>query len=370
MKVLLAPQNYKGSFSSEEVSNAMKKGVNRVFPSARVLIQPIADGGDGTLAVLHNAFGGKIYHSTLTGANQQTVTAEWGYFQVAGFAYCELAKVCGFVENQIKNPLKSTTYGLGELILEMLGHSFPNIVIGLGGSVTNDGGTGLLSALGYRFLDSFGEPLPLGGGALSLLSSVDSSAIDPRIKEVDFTAVCDVINPLLGPKGCTRVYAKQKGASLEMEEKLENAMEKFCSVTKEILGCDLSGLSFGGAAGGTAAGLKAYLNAELVSGSQWLLEVIGFDELLDGVDLVITGEGRMDGQTLFEKAPLEVAKRAKQRSIPVIGVAGALGEGYEALLDKGFTAIYAAAEVGKIATLDDITNKVTQALSESQNLQF
>ena len=268
---------------------------------------PVADGGDGTLEVLTGAKG----------------DAPWGVLPDHQTAVIEMAKVCGLKNN----PLHDSTFALGELIKYILDEGFRSFIIGLGGSGTNDGGAGMAEALGVRFLDEKGRALPRGGISLQKLHSIDLSRLDPRIKESRFVMACDVNNPLLGPEGASRIYAPQKGASPSEVDQLESAMARYSAIVLRDTGIDIGSLIWGGSAGGTAAGGYAFLNAALKPGADLILEKLNFS--LGNADLVIVGEGRIDGQTADHKAPFEVARLAKSKNIPVIAIVGSLGPGYD-----------------------------------------
>jgi glycerate 2-kinase len=342
MKIILSPQAFKGTYTGEEVCEALAEGVFKVYPQAQVIKQPVGDGGDGTLQILLNSRKGMSREVIVVDALQRKKKTSWGLFPEKNIAYIETSSICGIadLDDSEKNPLITTSYGVGECIMKVLDSGVNHIVIGLGGSATNDGGTGLLSALGVQFLDSDGHILPLGGGALVDLSSIDLSGLDPRLKECTIEVACDVDNPLLGRQGATMVYSEQKGASEEARGILEEGLSCFASITHKLFGIDITTLPYGGAAGGMAAGIHAYLGGKLIPGSDLVLGLIEYDRLIRGADLVITGEGRMDAQTVYNKAPIAVAKWAKKEGIPVIAVVGSVGEGYEAVLDHGIEAVY------------------------------
>ncbi|MEM1283042.1 MAG: glycerate kinase [Chlamydiota bacterium] len=347
MKIVLAPQSFKGSFSGKEICDLLSEEILKAYPSTEIIKQPVGDGGDGTLSTLIQSLSGTYKEPS------------WGFFSDTNIAYIESAAIGGvasFDETE-KNPLTSTSYGLGQCLLRVIDEGYKHIIIGLGGSATNDGGAGLLNALGVKFLGEDGISLPLGGGNLLNLASIDMSELDPRLKEVKIEAACDVNNPLLGPQGATMVYAEQKGASEEDKQVLEQGLERFATLTKRFTGIDISDLSYSGAAGGIAGGAHAFLGAKLVPGAELVLDLLGFDTLIQGADLVITGEGRIDKQTVYDKAPIVVAQRAKKQEIRVVAVVGSYGEGYEDVFDHGIDSVIKIGKGGIVKTIEKILQK-------------
>lgn len=346
MKIVIAPQAFKGCASAQIITSTIAAGVHRAFPDAHLILAPVADGGDDTLDILLAAKGGERHLSKISGALEETKTVYWGALTTSfpKTAIIESARICGLatLDKKLRNPLMTTTYGIGELIDIALEKGYRRLFIGLGGSATNDGGTGLAQALGVRFLDANGRYLPKGGGALTKLKSIDISKLNPLIHETEIIAGCDVTNPLLGITGASYVYSPQKGATQEMTEQLEEGLENFARIVKKELGKDIFQTPRAGAAGGTAAGLSIFCQAKLVSGAQWILNEIGFDKIIENADFVITGEGCIDFQTSHQKAPLVVAEAAKKQHIPVIALAGTIGKGTEVLKEKGIEAIFAA----------------------------
>ena len=355
MKVLIAPQSFKGGLQGADVARAIKQGILSVYPQAEIVEIPVADGGDGTLDALVRSTGGQMFTSRVTGPLEEPVSAPWGVMG-KGFAYpdkepgphpqgdiavIEMARASGLalVPPRRRNPRVTTTYGTGELISEALKKGYRRIIIGLGGSATNDGGVGMAQALGVRFLDSNGRELPFGGGALSKLARVDTSNLRLGVMEAKITAATDVNNPLCGPSGASAVYGPQKGASPKVVEELDSALDHLSHVIKRNLGLDVRDVPRAGAAGGLGAGLMAFLSAEIESGIDLICRVLGLEERLTGVDLVITGEGRVDVSTTYDKAPIGVARLAKAKGIPVIVMAGSLGMGYEKVYQHGIDGI-------------------------------
>ena len=351
MKIIIAPQSFKGCASALTIASTIAAGVHRAFPKAELLIVPIADGGDDTLDILLAAKGGLRYLCSASGPLNKPKSVYWGALTNAfpKIAIIESARVCGLasLENKNRNPLFTTTYGLGELINDALKNGYNRLFIGLGGSATNDAGTGMAQALGVRFLDSKGKELPKGGKFLIHLDHIDVSNLNPLIHNAEFIAGCDVNNPLLGPSGASLVFSPQKGASIEMAGKLEKALENFTRVVKKQFHIDLAKSPFLGSSGGTAASLLLFCQAQLVSGAQWILNEIGFDQMLVNADLVITGEGCIDFQTASNKAPFAVAQIAKKKNIPVIAIVGSMGAEAEVFIGQEFNSISASSQFSK-----------------------
>ena len=343
MKVVIAPQAFKGSISALDAATAMSEGVRRVVADAETVIVPVADGGDGTLETLVEGSGGKIRSSTVTGPLGETVTAPWGALGDGRTAVIEMARTSGLalVRPEERDPLTATTYGLGEVIGEALDLGFRRFILGIGGSATNDAGAGMAQALGARLLDAHDRELPPGGASLARLDRIDTSGLDPRVAESHFDVACDVNNPLTGPEGASAVYGPQKGATPEMVEELDAALLHFAHVAGRDLGADVNDVPGSGAAGGLGGGIMAFLGGSLRPGVDIVLDTVGLDSHLDGADLVITGEGCMDFQTVYNKTPIGVARLARRRGIPVIGVSGSLGERFTDVHEEGIAAAVA-----------------------------
>lgn len=349
MKIVIAPQAFKSCAPADVIASTIAAGVHRALPAAQLVLAPVADGGDGTLDILMATKSGEKYLSQACGANGEIKRVLWGGL-INAFpktAIIESARVCGLADVKNKNPLITTTYGVGMLIKEALEKGFRRLFIGLGGTATNDAGAGLAQALSVRLLDKHGQELPKGGGALKDLCSIDASHINPLVKEARFIVGCDVNNPLLGPNGASHIFSPQKGASNVMVDQLESSLSNFVNVVKKEFSQDLSLVPYLGAAGGMPASLLLFCQAEITSGAEWVLNEIGFDNILQKADLVITGEGCIDFQTASLKAPLVVAKVAKQRGIPVIAIGGTLGKGAEILKEKGIDAVFAVSQDAK-----------------------
>jgi len=342
MRVVVAPNAFKGSLSPVQAGEAMAEGVRRAWPGAEVVPVPVADGGDGTLEALVSATGGEYRTARVTGPLGEPVTARWGVLGDGKTAVLETAQACGLalVPPDRRDPLRATTYGVGELIRTALDAGFRRFILGIGGSATQDGGAGMAQALGVRLLDSEGRDLPPGAEPLLRLERVDLSGRDPRIAESEFWVAVDVTNPLTGPQGSAAVYAPQKGATSGMVPLLDRALARLAEVVRRDLGKEVERVPGAGAAGGMGAGLLAFLDARLVSGADLVLDTVGLDARLEGADLVLTGEGQVDRSTAFHKAPVAVARRARRRGLPVLVACGALGEGYEAVYGEGVSGVY------------------------------
>ena len=346
MKIVIAPQGFKAGISGLQAAEAIARGVAAAVPEAEIVLAPVADGGDGTLNALVDATGGEVFTSTVTGPLGQPLEARWGVMGDGRTAVIEMALASGLalLPQRRRNPRITTTAGTGEVLRDALDRGYTRIIVGLGGSATNDGGAGMASALGARFLDSEGRPLPPGGGPLARLDGVETDGLHPRLREATIIAATDVTNPLCGPDGASAVFGPQKGANQEMVRELDAALANYARVVARDLGRDVSEQPGAGAAGGLGAGLMAFAGATLQSGIDMVCEVLGFDALLEGADLVITGEGRADHSTIFNKAPVGVARHAKARGVPTVLLAGGLGQGYEELYDHSLAAVVCIAD--------------------------
>jgi glycerate kinase len=341
MRILIAPDSYKGSLSALAAAVAMERGVKTVFPQAEVFKVPIADGGEGTVEALVAATGGSLRRLRVQGPLLEPVEALWGVLGDGVTAVLEMAAASGLplVPLDRRDPRLTSTFGTGELIKAALDAGLNRIIIGIGGSATNDGGAGMARALGARFLDADGLDLPQGGGALVRLARIDLAGLDPRLASADLLVACDVDNPLAGPRGASAIYGPQKGATPEMVVELDAALSRFAGVAAEATGRDVALLPGAGAAGGLGAGLLFFTPARLRPGVGIVLEATGFDALVQTCDLVITGEGRTDAQTAMGKAPVGVAAVAKRHGVPVLCLSGGLGDGAEDVLALGIDAL-------------------------------
>jgi glycerate 2-kinase len=348
VRVVVAPNAFKGSLTASEAAHAMALGVRDVFPEAAVIEVPVADGGDGTVDALLSAHRGTYLTAAVDGPLGDPVQATYGLIERGLTGVVELATASGLtlIPAERRDPRKTSTYGFGQLLQAARISGASKIIAGIGGSATNDGGAGMAQALGYRLLDSAGAELPRGGAALARLERIDPSGFDPAWRSVSVMVACDVTNPLTGPEGASAVYGPQKGADEAAVRELDAALAHFAEVIEHDLGKRVADVPGAGAAGGAGAGLLAFLDASLVPGAPLVVTASGFDEKLQGADLVITGEGRVDSQTAYGKAPGEVAKRAQAARIPVLLIAGSKAPGWEALSDLGVTAVVTLDEEG------------------------
>ena len=358
MKILLAPDSFKESLSAWKVCLALEKGICRVFPKAIIYKIPLADGGEGTveaLALRQRSISTKAFFclckKRVIGPLNEKVTAAYGLLEKGAIGIIEMASASGLhlVPPSKRNPLITTTFGTGELIKACLDKGCRHIMVGIGGSATNDGGTGMARALGIKFKDKQGREIGCGGKDLKKIEHIDMSGKDRRLEKVKVTILSDVKNPLCGPYGAARVFSPQKGACPKMVLELEQGLKHFARIIKKDLGIEIKHRPGAGAAGGLGAGLMAFLNAELIPGIDFILKLTELEKYVKKADLVITGEGKMDRQTLYGKAPAGVAKLAKKYNCPVIGIAGTLGQGHELLYQHGFTSLFSIME--KPATL-------------------
>ena len=342
MKVVLAPQEFKESLRGIEIARAMREGVLRVWPNAETELIPVADGGDGTLQSLVDASGGEILTATVNDPLERPINAIWGALGDGQTAVIEMARSSGLalLRPEERNPLITTTYGVGELMLRALDAGYRHLIIGIGGSATNDGGAGMAQALGVKLLDSDGNQLARGGGALSELDRIDVSGLDPRLVNTTIDVACDVNNPLCGETGASAIFGPQKGADTDTVKYLDKALHRLGTLLKRDLGKDVMGVPGAGAAGGLGAGLMAFTNARLRPGADIVIDALDLDARLDGAALVIVGEGQTDHSTIFNKAPVAVAQRAKGRGIPTVAISGSLGEGYELVHEHGIDAAF------------------------------
>ena len=342
MKIIIAPQAFKGSISGMNAAKAIEAGVKIVLPDSETILLPIADGGDGTLETLIDVMGGDIVYETISGPFGSKIKADWGALSNKNTAILEMARTSGLalINPKDLDPYKATTFGLGELISKAMDKGYREFIVGIGGSATNDAGAGLAQALGVRLLNASGKEIDFGGFNLKHLDSIDMSRIDPRVKESIFKVACDVDNPMCGPEGASAVYGPQKGASKEMITVLDNALQHFSDVVNRDLNKQIKHMPGAGAAGGLGGGMFAFLNASLKKGVDIVLDTVDFDQKLENADLVITGEGQIDFQTVFSKAPIGVAKASKAKNIPVVGLSGSLGTNYELVHKHGIDAVF------------------------------
>lgn len=349
---LLAPDSFKESLSAKQVCMALEEGLRDAFPDAIYVHVPMADGGEGTMQSLVDATGGDLFTTTVRGPDGTSVEAQFAILGDGTTGVIEMASASGLglVPAQARDPRTASTYGTGQLISACLDRGVSRLIIGLGGSATNDAGAGLAQALGARLVDADGADLPPGGAALARLARIDTRGVDPRLADLRIDAACDVTNPLCGPDGASAVYGPQKGASPSMVVELDGALRRFAQVVAADLGPDVAEVPGAGAAGGLGAGLLAFTQAELRRGVDIVIEHTGLARQVEAADVVITGEGRIDSQTPFGKTPFGVARMARAAGKPVIGIAGCLGDGFEVLYQDTFDVILPI--IGRLDSLE------------------
>ncbi|RJS58490.1 glycerate kinase [Bacillus subtilis] len=342
MKIIIAPDSFKESLSALEAADAIERGFKSVFPGADYRKLPMADGGEGTVQSLVDATNGWIKEQIVKGPLGEPVEAFFGMLGDGKTAVIEMAAASGLhlVPVEKRNPLVTTTKGTGELITAALDAGAERLIIGIGGSATNDGGAGMIQALGGRLLDESGREIGSGCGALSQLASIDVSGLDPRIHHVKLEVACDVDNSLTGPRGASAVFGPQKGATDDMVRVLDQHLTHFADVAEKALGTTFRETEGAGAAGGLGWSLLAFLHADLKRGIDIVLEAVDFENEVQDADLVITGEGRIDSQTIYGKTPIGVAKAAKAYDVPVIGIAGSISRDSDAVYQHGIDALF------------------------------
>jgi glycerate kinase len=341
MNVLIAPDSFKESLSATAAADLIEAGFRDVFPNWDYVKLPVADGGEGTVAAIIAATGGRIVPQRVTGPLGDPVNAFFGLLDGDQTAVIEIAASSGLplLNAARRNPLLTTTYGVGELIRAAMDLGARRIVVGIGGSATNDGGAGMVQALGAKLLDGSGQEIGFGGTALAVLARIDVTGLDPRLIDCEFDVACDVDSPLVGPNGASVVFGPQKGATPEMVKLLDANLRHYAARIESDLGRSVLDLRGGGAAGGLGAAMVAFLNARLLPGAELIMEIIGLEALVAEADLIITGEGRIDGQSVRGKTPLGIARAALDHGKPVIALAGSLGQGAELLHDHGVSAM-------------------------------
>ncbi len=342
MKIVIAPDSFKESLDALAVAQAIETGFKRVLPQAQYDLIPMADGGEGTVQSLVDGTNGSIERVSVTGPLGECVWASFGVSGDGEVAFIEMSAASGLhlVPLAQRNPLTTTSYGTGELIQAALDQGVKRIILGLGGSATNDAGAGMLQALGARFLDERGQMITWGGAALASVARVDLSQLDERLANTQIQVACDVDNPLCGVHGASAVFAPQKGATPQQVMQLDHALAHFAEVVRLQLGLEIAAHAGAGAAGGMGAGLMLLPQVQMQSGVQIVAEAVRLAERMGDADLVITGEGCMDGQSVHGKTPIGVARVAKQFDKPVIALVGSLGEGYEAVYAHGIDAVF------------------------------
>ncbi|WP_028023064.1 glycerate kinase [Enterovibrio calviensis] len=342
MKIVIAPDSYKESLSAMDVATAIETGFKHIMPDATYVKLPMADGGEGTVQSMIDATGGRLVDVTVTGPLGTPVEGFFGLLGDGETAVIEMAAASGLhlVPTAARNPLLTNSFGTGELIKAALDLGVKHLIVGIGGSATNDGGAGMAQALGVKLLDEAGNPIAFGGGALSTLHTIDTSGIDPRLAHVKLEVACDVDNPLCGEKGASAVFGPQKGATPEMVSTLDSNLAHYAEVMKTQLNSDVKNRAGAGAAGGMGAALLGLFDADLRPGIEIVMDAVNLSEHLKDADLVITGEGRIDSQTIHGKTPIGVARCAKTFGLPVIGIAGCLSNDVEIVHGHGIDAVF------------------------------
>lgn len=356
MKIIVALDSFKGSLTSMEAGNSVKRGILQVLPEAQVIVRPLADGGEGTTEAIVEGLGGSYVSLNVCGPLRKNVDAVYGMIPSTQTAVIEMASAAGIMlVGKNLDPMNATTYGVGEMIKDAVSKGCRKFIIGIGGSATNDGGIGMLTALGYRFTDRSGKIVGISGSALQDVCSVDSEHVISELKNCSFHVACDVTNPLCGPNGATYVYGPQKGVIKEKLADLDKAMGNFANVTAKYVGKDFSNHPGAGAAGGLGFALLSYLNADLMPGIDLVIQAVDLQKDMEGADLVFTGEGKLDGQTAMGKAPVGIAKIAHKYGAKVIALAGAIGQEADKCNEKGVHAFFPV--VRSITTLDEAMEK-------------
>lgn len=369
MKIVVAPDSFKESLTALQVADAIEQGLKKALPKAGIIKVPMADGGEGTVQSLVDATGGKIIEKRVTGPLGKPVKSFFGLLGDGKTAVIEMAAASGIhlVPPKERNPLKTTTFGTGELMLAALDKGVEKIIIGIGGSATNDGGMGMAKALGVQFFNQEGAELGEGGGELVKLSKIDQSQMDQRIGQVQIEVACDVDNPLTGERGATNVFAEQKGATTEMKEILESGLKNYAQMIENDVGTAVDHIPGAGAAGGLGAGLLAFANAELKSGVDIVIDAVRLRDQMKEADFVITGEGKIDGQTIYGKTPIGVAKVAKEEGVPVIAIAGHLANDADVTYDHGIDALFSV--IPRVMELEDaLQHAATNVEKAAQNI--
>ena len=362
MKLLFASDSFKGSLTSEKTVELLSRAAGEVFGECECSGVPVADGGEGTVEAVIAAEHGEYINVKVHGPLMEETESFYGTFD-GNKAVIEMAAASGLpmVPEELRNPLNTTTFGTGELILDALKRGFRDISIAIGGSATNDGGMGCARALGVKFLDQDGNELEGFGRDLARVAAIDISGLDERVKDSKITVMCDVTNPLCGKDGATWTFGKQKGATPEIQEELEKGMCSYRDVIRETFGIDCDGIPGTGAAGGLGAALMVFLGGEMKSGIETVLDLIRFDERLEGVDLVVTGEGRTDWQSCFGKVMQGVGMRAKAKGIPVLGLSGSLGKNAMDICDCG---------ISSLMTTVNAPMPLSKALEQAEELYY
>jgi len=362
MKFVFASDSFKGSLSSSKIRELLTETAEKIFPNCEIVGIPVADGGEGTVEAVIEAMNGKIVNTEVTGPLFEKTKSFYGVYDNSAIIEMAAASGLPMVPENSRNPLNTTSFGTGELIADALDKGYKNISIALGGSATNDGGIGAMTALGVSFLDDKGNKLSGIGSDLEKIADIDISGIHSAVKDTNFTIMCDVTNPLTGPEGATYTFGPQKGAGKEELEKLESGMKNYAQIIKNKFGIDADNVPGAGAAGGLGAAFMTFLNAKPKSGINTVLDIIGFKELIKGSDLIITGEGRIDWQSAYGKVPAGIGAYGKEQNIPVVAIVGGMGEKAENMYNYGIKSI-----IPTINSAMDINEAVERAAELYKN---
>lgn len=369
MRIVIAPDSFKESLSSLEVAKQIELGFKQIFPSAIYIKCPVADGGEGTVKTMVDATKGTIINVKVTGPLGNQIESFFGLSKDKKCAFIEMAAASGLelIQPSERNPLLTTSYGTGELIKHALSCGITHCIIGIGGSATNDGGAGMLQALGAKLLNKNGQQISYGGSQLKEIQQIDLSEMDPRIFHCHFDIACDVTNPLTGKNGASAIFGPQKGATPELIEQLDKNLKHFAKIIKSKLNIDVENVPGSGAAGGMGASLLAFLRAELKPGFNIITSLLKLDSIIQDADLVITGEGRLDSQSINGKVPIGIAKLAKRYNIPVIAITGSLGDDVDIVFNYGIDAVYSV--LHKIEPLNEaLKNAKRNLFLSSRNI--
>ena len=342
MKILISPQQFKESLTGSEIADSMEKGILKVWPNSTIKKIPVADGGDGTLETLVSNSNGEIKSTIADNSNFEKIKTEWGALGDKKTAVIEVARVIGLSKISVnkRNVMKASSYGIGSVFKEALDQGYRSFIVPVGGSATNDGGAGLLQALGVSLKNKSGKEIGYGGQGLQNLEKIDISGLDERMLNSNIMVACDVNNPLCGPRGASSIYGPQKGATFEQVQILDQALFKFSEIIKRDLGKDVADIPGAGASGGIGAGLMAFFSSKLRLGSDIVLEILGIEKHIAESDLIIVGEGQVDRSTVFNKSPVAVSRIAKKYNKPVICIAGSLGAGFKEVHSHGIDAVF------------------------------
>lgn len=342
MKIVIAPDSFKGSLTASQVADAVERGIEKVYTDASIVKVPMADGGEGTAQSLVDATNGHFIKTIVKDPLMRDIEACYGILGDEETVVIEMAAASGLtlLKQEEQNPLIATTFGTGQLIMHALNQGCRKFIIGIGGSATNDGGAGAMQALGIKLIDTNGKDIGLGGGVLKNLQTIDMNKMDDRIKQCRFTVACDVDNPLCGSEGASHVFGPQKGADRFMVDVLDNCLNHFGNIIEKDLKRSIKNSKGAGAAGGFGGSLMAFLDAELNEGIHIVINAVQLEKKIKNADIVLTGEGKIDNQTAYGKTPMGVASLSKKHNIPVIGICGSLGEGHKVLYNKGFDSIF------------------------------